>query len=60
MVSRDFSKDAIVVFDEAHNIDNVCIESMSIDLTRGTLDASARGLTSLSEHVKRFVKKKRG
>lgn len=48
MVSRDFSKDSIIVFDEAHNIDNVCIESMSIDISRTTLDASARGLTTLS------------
>ena len=26
MVSRDLEKQCIVVFDEAHNIDNVCIE----------------------------------
>ena len=26
MVSRELEKECIVVFDEAHNIDNVCIE----------------------------------
>ena len=41
-VSRELSKDAIVVFDEAHNIDNVCIESLSIDLTRPILDNAYR------------------
>ena len=27
MVSRELEKECIVVFDEAHNIDNVCIEA---------------------------------
>ncbi len=26
MVSREMEKECVVVFDEAHNIDNVCIE----------------------------------
>jgi DNA excision repair protein ERCC-2 len=29
-VSKELSKDSIVVFDEAHNIDNVCTEALSI------------------------------
>ena len=29
MVSRELEKECIVVFDEAHNIDNVCIEARS-------------------------------
>ena len=28
MVSREMEKEAVVVFDEAHNIDNVCIEAL--------------------------------
>ncbi len=43
-VSKEMSKDAIVVFDEAHNIDNVCIESLSIDLTRPMLDSAYRSI----------------
>lgn len=50
-VSKELSKDAIVVFDEAHNIDNVCIESLSIDLTRPMLDAAARSVTRLGEKI---------
>ena len=50
-VSRELSKDAIVVFDEAHNIDNVCIESLSIDLTRPILDNAYRCINKLSDKV---------
>ncbi|THU91164.1 DNA repair helicase [Dendrothele bispora CBS 962.96] len=50
-VSKEMSKDAIVVFDEAHNIDNVCIESLSIDLTRPMLDSASRSITRLNEKI---------
>ncbi|KAF8163298.1 hypothetical protein B0H34DRAFT_651010 [Crassisporium funariophilum] len=50
-VSKEMSKDAIVVFDEAHNIDNVCIEALSIDLTRPMLDAAGRSVVKLSEKI---------
>ena len=46
-VSKELSKDCIVVFDEAHNIDNVCIESLSIDLTEDSLRKAARGANNL-------------
>lgn len=70
-VSKEFSKDCIVVFDEAHNIgtkiwltkgclltgdiDNVCIESLSIDLTRPMLDAAARSVGRLGEKIDEYV-----
>ncbi|PWN42939.1 putative RAD3-DNA helicase/ATPase [Ceraceosorus guamensis] len=50
-VSKEMSKDAIVVFDEAHNIDNVCIESLSIDLTRPMLDSAYRSVQDLGDKV---------
>ena len=50
-VSKEMDKNSIVVFDEAHNIDNVCIESLSIDLTRPMLDSAARSVTALNEKV---------
>lgn len=28
MVSREMERECVVVFDEAHNIDNVCIEAL--------------------------------
>lgn len=50
-VSKELKNDAIVVFDEAHNIDNVCIESLSVDLTRPMLDSAARSVTKLGERI---------
>ncbi|KIJ24427.1 hypothetical protein M422DRAFT_168392 [Sphaerobolus stellatus SS14] len=55
-VSKEMSKDAIVVFDEAHNIDNVCIESLSIDLTRPMLDSASRSVTKLGEQIEEIKK----
>jgi DNA excision repair protein ERCC-2 len=70
-VSKEMSKDAIVVFDEAHNIgkfshegrklitydilDNVCIESLSIDLTRPMLESASRSVARLSEKIEEYV-----
>ncbi|KAJ7889901.1 hypothetical protein B0H14DRAFT_3105442 [Mycena olivaceomarginata] len=55
-VSKELSKDAIVVFDEAHNIDNVCIESLSIDLTRPMLDAAEIKTTNSSKLLDEYAK----
>ncbi|KAJ7721688.1 hypothetical protein B0H14DRAFT_3624749 [Mycena olivaceomarginata] len=50
-VSKELSKDAIVMFDEAHNIDNVCIKSLNINLTRPMLDAAGRTIVKLGDKV---------
>lgn len=51
LVSRNLPKETIVVFDEAHNIDNVCIESLSIDIGRRSLNAAGRSLQRLTERI---------
>ena len=38
MISHEMSQDSIVVFDEAHNIDDACIESLTVKIRRKTLD----------------------
>lgn len=50
-VSKELSKDCIVVFDEAHNIDNVCIESLSTDITEKSLDRATKGAQSLEKKI---------
>jgi len=50
-VSKDLSNDCIVVFDEAHNIDNVCIESLSTDITEESLRRATRGATNLEKRI---------
>ncbi|XP_064600102.1 general transcription and DNA repair factor IIH helicase subunit XPD-like [Liolophura sinensis] len=54
MVSKELAKQSVVVFDEAHNIDNVCIESMSVYLTRKTLDKCQKNLETLSQQIHRL------
>ena len=53
MVSRDLEKECVVVFDEAHNIDNVCVEALSVALREGTLDAADRNVRRLRAAVER-------
>ncbi|KAI5864161.1 putative excision repair protein rhp3 [Durotheca rogersii] len=50
-VSKELSKDCIVVFDEAHNIDNVCIESLSTDITEDSLRRATRGAQNLERKI---------
>lgn len=50
-VSNELSKDSIIIFDEAHNIDNVCIESLSIDLTSDMLKKASKGCNSLTKKI---------
>ncbi|KAK4944536.1 TFIIH/NER complex ATP-dependent 5'-3' DNA helicase subunit [Elasticomyces elasticus] len=50
-VSKELSKDCIVVFDEAHNIDNVCIESLSIDITNDSLTKATKGAANLERKI---------
>lgn len=52
-VSKEFAKDTIIIFDEAHNIDNVCIESLSVDITEESLRKAAQGAQSLEDAVYR-------
>ena len=44
-------KESVVVFDEAHNIDNVCIEALSVELGLQQLQESSRSLRTLSKEV---------
>ena len=54
IVSKEIPRNTVVVFDEAHNIDNVCVQSMSVKLTRTTLGGALRNLDTLSAEVERI------
>ncbi|UYV82846.1 ERCC2 [Cordylochernes scorpioides] len=51
LVSKEMSRKSVVVFDEAHNIDNVCIESMSVTLHKKTIEKADRNIQVLKETV---------
>jgi DNA excision repair protein ERCC-2 len=53
MVSKELEAESIVVFDEAHNIDSVCIEALSVTLNDRTLEQATRSLGRLSSEVAR-------
>uniref|UniRef100_A0A914Y5D2 General transcription and DNA repair factor IIH helicase subunit XPD n=1 Tax=Panagrolaimus superbus TaxID=310955 RepID=A0A914Y5D2_9BILA len=54
IVSKDLNPRSVVVFDEAHNIDNVCIESMSVSLSRRLITRCEGNLESLDRHLKKL------
>lgn len=51
VVSKEMSRESCVVFDEAHNIDNVCIDSMSVKINRRTVERSTNALNHLTKLV---------
>uniref|UniRef100_A0A671RPH9 General transcription and DNA repair factor IIH helicase subunit XPD n=1 Tax=Sinocyclocheilus anshuiensis TaxID=1608454 RepID=A0A671RPH9_9TELE len=54
LVSKELTKKSVVVFDEAHNIDNVCIDSMSVNITRRTLDRCQTNVETLQNTISRI------
>jgi DNA excision repair protein ERCC-2 len=54
MVSKELEADSIVVFDEAHNIDSVCIEALSVTINDRGLEQATRSLGRLSSEVSRL------
>ena len=52
LVTKELQKDCIVVFDECHNIDNVCIEAFSLNINRKTLELASANIKKLEDLVK--------
>ncbi|KAL2715031.1 general transcription and DNA repair factor IIH helicase subunit XPD [Vespula squamosa] len=50
-VSKELSRSSVVVFDEAHNIDNVCIDSMSVKINRRLMEKSSANVQLLEKTV---------
>lgn len=54
IISKEMQKESVVVFDEAHNIDNVCIEALSVSVRRQTLEGATRNLSRINQEIERF------
>uniref|UniRef100_A0A670ZAY4 General transcription and DNA repair factor IIH helicase subunit XPD n=1 Tax=Pseudonaja textilis TaxID=8673 RepID=A0A670ZAY4_PSETE len=54
VVSKELAKKSVVVFDEAHNIDNVCIDSMGVNITRKVLDRCQGNVATLQAAIHRI------
>lgn len=55
IISKEMQRESVVVFDEAHNIDNVCIEALSVSVRRQTLEGATRNLNKMSQVIERYV-----
>lgn len=51
VVSKELCREAVVIFDEAHNIDNVCIDSMSVKINRRIIEKSTANISLLERTV---------
>ena len=54
IISKEMQKESVVVFDEAHNIDNVCIEALSVSVRRQTLDGASRNISRIEQEINRY------
>ncbi|XP_072955106.1 general transcription and DNA repair factor IIH helicase subunit XPD [Typha angustifolia] len=54
IISKEMQRECVVVFDEAHNIDNVCIEALSVSVRKQTLDGASRNLNRIAQEIDRF------
>ncbi|KAI0562959.1 DNA helicase [Gracilaria domingensis] len=51
LISNSLSKESIVVFDEAHNIDTICIDALSVNIREVTLRRSLGNVAKLRDRV---------
>ncbi|CBI32371.3 unnamed protein product, partial [Vitis vinifera] len=51
IISKEMQRESVVVFDEAHNIDNVCIEALSVSVRRQTLEGATRNLSKMAQEI---------
>ncbi|XP_059625854.1 general transcription and DNA repair factor IIH helicase subunit XPD-like [Cornus florida] len=54
IISKEMQRESVVVFDEAHNIDNVCIEALSVSVRMQTLEGATRNLNKIAQEIERF------
>ena len=51
IVTKELAKESVVVFDEAHNIDSICIEALSVYLDKRRLKMAANNIKMLKSRV---------
>jgi len=54
IVSKNLARNSVVVFDEAHNIDNICIDSMSVRINRKLIEKCQNSITILESEIQRL------
>lgn len=59
LISKSLARESIVVFDEAHNIDTICIDALSVNLREITLRRSLGNIARLRDAVGSLREKNR-
>lgn len=59
IVSKDLGENCIIIFDEAHNIDSHCIEALTFEIKRNTLDNATRCLKTIIKLLENKKKEQR-
>ena len=54
MLSQELEAESIIVFEEAHNIDRVCLEAFSLTIQSRHLEQATRSLGRLSNEINRL------
>lgn len=54
MVAKELAADSVVVFDEGHNIDRVCLEAFSVTIQSRQLEQATRSLGKLAKEIQRL------
>jgi len=49
VIMGETEHECVVVFDEAHNIDNLCIDALTIKLNKGILESASRHLEKIKD-----------
>ncbi|ETB60031.1 hypothetical protein YYC_02420 [Plasmodium yoelii 17X] len=49
----NYKKNDIIVFDEAHNIDSVCLEALSVNIDRSILNKATMNITTLFKKIEK-------
>lgn len=54
MVTKEMKRETVVLFDEAHNIDDVCIEALTVKINNNVLDHARKNLETLKFQVEKI------
>ncbi|KAM0678941.1 TFIIH/NER complex ATP-dependent 5'-3' DNA helicase subunit [Binucleata daphniae] len=54
IVLKEVGFNSVVIFDEAHNIDNACIEAMSVDIKRSDLENAGKEMKLLENEMNKI------
>ncbi|KAM0674951.1 TFIIH/NER complex ATP-dependent 5'-3' DNA helicase subunit [Gurleya vavrai] len=53
IVLKEVGLNSVIIFDEAHNIDNACIEAMSVNIKRNDLENAGKEIKILEAEIKK-------